>query len=133
MSIIVDWDDAEKTTILYTISGRWMWEEFHEAIKQGRNMMDSVTHQQVDSIVDMSRGHLLPQNALSNFSRMADHSHPKMGLMILAGTNTFVQALLTILTRSQNALAGKIAAAPNVAKAREMLAARRDSGALTAG
>jgi hypothetical protein len=131
MTILVNWDNAEKTTILYTIHGRWTWEDLYDALDKGRGMMDSVSHEKVDFIVDMSDCKLLPDNALSNFARMTNKPHPKNGRMVMVGATTFVRALLNMLGRYQGANdnAKAVKAVPSVEEARNVIAAYRQQDA----
>jgi hypothetical protein len=127
MTILVNWDNAEKTTILYTIHGRWTWEDLYAALNEGRGMMDSVSHDKVDFIVDMTDCKLLPENALSHFARMTTKPHLKNGRMVMAGATTFVRALLNVLGRYQgaNENAKAVKAVPTLAEARSIITAYR--------
>ena len=133
MPIYVSWDDAEKTTILYTIDGRWACSDLYDALDLGRELMDSVSHDQVDFIVDMTACKLLPDNALSHFARMSNKPHPKSGRMVMAGATSFVRALLNIMGRYQgtDARAKAVKAVATADEARAILAAQRREDAET--
>jgi hypothetical protein len=133
MAIHISWDDAEKTTILYTIDGRWTWSDLYDALDLGRDLMDSVSHEHVDFIVDMTACKLLPDNALSHFARMSNKPHPKSGRMVMAGATTFVRALLNVMGRYQgtDSRAKAVKAVPTVEEARAVLAAQRREDADT--
>src|SRR5437016_4023177 len=134
MTIHVTWDDLEKTTILYTINGRWTWSDLYDALDIGRDLMDSVSHEHVDFIVDMTKCKLLPDNALSHFARVSNKPHDKSGHMIMAGATTFVRTLLNAMGRYQGtgSRAKSVKAVPTVEEARVILAAQRreDAGTL---
>lgn len=123
MAILVTWDNPDQTTLLWTIDGGWTWDESREAIAKAEAMMDSVTHSQVNSIVDMSHGHLIPNNAVSQFSRTLNKAHPKAGLIVMSGMPLFVQALLQVLTRAQTPSARRIIVVKTLDEARAFLAA----------
>jgi hypothetical protein len=133
MSIHVSWDDAEKTTILYTIDGRWTWNDLYDALDLGRDLMDSVSQEHVDFIVDMTACKLLPDNALSHFARMANKPHPKSGRMIMAGATAFVRALLNVMGRyhGTDVRAKAVKAVATVEEARAVLVAQRRADAET--
>jgi hypothetical protein len=126
VTIHVTWDDPDHKTLLWTVEGRWTWTESHEAIAKAEAFMDSVPHKQVDSIVDMSRGHLIPENAVSNFSRTLRVMHPKAGLIVMSGMPPIVQALLSVLTRVQSSPARKIIVVKTLDEARAVLGVRRE-------
>ena len=133
MTIHVNWDDAEKTTILYTIDGRWTWSDLYDALDTGRDLMDAVSHEHVDFIVDMTNCKLLPDNALSHFARVSNKPHVKSGHMIMAGATTFVRALLNAMGRYQGtgSRAKSVNAVATVEEARAILAAQRREDAGT--
>jgi hypothetical protein len=133
MAILVNWDDAEKTTLLYTIDGRWTWNDLYDSLDLGRELMDSVSHDSIDFIVDMTNCRLLPDNALSHFSRMSSKPHAKSGRMVMAGATTFVRALLNAMGRYQGTgtRAQAVKAVATVDEARAVLAAQRREDAET--
>jgi hypothetical protein len=127
MAMNVMWDNPEKTVILYTIHGRWTWDELYETLDAGRDLMDNVSHDKVDFIVDMTDCKLLPENALSNFARMANKPHPKSGRMVMAGATSFIRALLNVMGKykATGVRAQSVLAVQTVDEAREVLAAHR--------
>ncbi len=133
MAMNVMWDNPEKTTILYTIHGRWTWDELYQTLDQGRDLMDTVSHDKVDFIVDMTDCKLLPDNALSHFARMSSKPHPKSGRMVMAGATSFIRALLNVMGKYQGtgAQAQTVLAVQTVAEAREVLIAYRNFDAPT--
>jgi hypothetical protein len=123
MPITIAWDDPDdKTTLLYTIKGRWTWEEFYAAIYEGRGLMDSISKSPIHSIVDISQGRLFPSNALSHFARMSTTRHPKAGLMVMVGMGSFVKALMNMLSRYRKGSTSLIRVAENLDEARRLLA-----------
>ena len=127
MGILVTWDNPDQTTLLWTIDGGWTWDESREAIAKADAMMDASPHPLIDSIVDMQRGHLIPNNAVSQFSRTLNKLHPKAGLIVMSGMPVFVQALLQVLTRAQNHSARRIIVVKTLDEARAFIAAKRQT------
>jgi hypothetical protein len=122
MGITIAWDDAERTTLIYTIDGRWTWDEFYNTIYQAREMMENVPHAQVHSIVDISNGKLFPANALSHFARMSTARHPKTGMMVMVGMGSFVRALMNMLNGYKQHSTNRIRVAQTLDEARSILA-----------
>jgi hypothetical protein len=127
VGILVSWDNPDQTTLLWTIDGGWTWDESREAIAKADAMMDASPHALIDSIVDMQRGHLIPNNAVSQFSRTLNKVHPKAGLIVMSGMPVFVQALLQVLTRAQNPSARRIIVVKTLDEARAFIAAKRQT------
>ena len=101
MSLQVEWDNPERSVLLYTAVGEWSWEEFYTARERGRQLADTVSHQRIDAIVDLRLSGGFPQNSLFHFRRMPAEAHPKFANsnMVLVGNNLFVSTLLEILSR----------------------------------
>src|SRR5262245_31606370 len=108
LTIKVAWDNPEKTALLWTVEGRWTWDESDEAIAKYFAMADSVPHEWIDSIVDMSRGHLLPENVVSRFSRTLNTMHPKTGLIVMVWLSPFALSLLRVVITIQRKATKKI-------------------------
>lgn len=126
MTIHVTWDNAEQNTILYTVNGHWTWDELTEALGQGRALMDSVSHERIDFIVDMTDGNTLPSITLYHFTRLSQAPHSKSGLMVMTGVAPFIRALLDLLGRYQGvgARAKAIMTVATLEEARAVLAAQ---------
>ena len=133
MTIHVDWDNPEQTTLLWTVAGRWTWQESSDAIAKAWAMMESSPLPLVDSIVDMRHGNLVPDNALSNFSRTLSNAHPKTGFIVMAGMPPFIQALLNVYIRSQRASKRKISAVKTLEEARSILKTQHQASVVSSG
>ena len=44
MAVTAEWENEEKTIILYAFSGEWTWEEFDVVAHDVGAMLDSVDH-----------------------------------------------------------------------------------------
>ena len=102
MGVSVRWDHKEAGIMLYTVEGRWAWEDLFNAIDQARVLADSVDLEQVHSIIDIRAGSMFPQNALVHFRKMSNGTgNPKLkaGTAVLVGDNFFVKALVEIMSR----------------------------------
>ena len=102
MGVTISWDHKEAGVMLYTVEGRWTWEDLFAAIDQAREMADSIPNAQVHSIIDIRAGSMFPHNALVHFRRMSNGgANPKLkaGTAVLVGDNFFVKALVDIMSR----------------------------------
>jgi hypothetical protein len=125
MGIRIEWDDDNKIAIRYTAEGRWTWDDFYQATNLSREMMDSVPHEQVDYIVDMSKGGFLPQNAMSQLGRVSRSRHAKAGRLVLVGTNAFIKALVNVMAKVNARSATNMYVVDTLDEARLVLAAHR--------
>ena len=102
MGVSVRWDNKEAGVLLYTVEGRWTWEDLFAAIECSRELANSVALEQVNSIIDIRAGSLFPQNAILHFRKMSNSAgNPKLkaGTAVLVGDNFFVKALVEIMSR----------------------------------
>ena len=101
MSFQVEWDNLERSVLLYTVVGEWTWEEFYAIRERGRQLASTVDHGRLDSIIDLRLSGSFPNNPLSHFRRMPAETHPQFidGNIVLVGNNLLVSMLLDILRR----------------------------------
>jgi hypothetical protein len=101
VEITVEWDDAGETVLLYTVTGVWTWQEFYAARDRGRELVEKAGRSTVNSIIDMSKGSLFPQNALRHFRRLPDESQSQFefGLVVIVEDNPFVEILIDMMRR----------------------------------
>ena len=76
MSLQVEWDNPERSVLLYTAIGAWTWEEFYASRERGRQLADAAPHERIDAIIDLRSGGAIPDNALFHFRRMPAEVHP---------------------------------------------------------
>lgn len=92
MAIKVNWDDTEKTTLYYSFSGDWLWNDLHVAVRRGRAMMASVNHR-VGSIFDLRGCDSLPGNALVHLQLLCETQPPNAGLTVVVTNSRYVYTL----------------------------------------
>lgn len=94
MSVTTVWLDDGQSILGYVIEGNWTWDEMHAAVHQANALMDTISHQ-VDFIVDMRHGGLIPSDVFTNIRQLAVSvpPHPNYG-----GTTVFVEANTLVRT-----------------------------------
>ena len=102
MSVEVEWDNPERTSLRYTVVGHWTWEEFYTARDHARELADEVALTQVNAIIDIRVGSMFPRNSLSHFRDMPDQAHPKLenGTVVVVENSLFVRTLMDIMRRA---------------------------------
>ncbi len=94
--IELDWDDPEKTIILYTFFDPWTWNEYY-ATDPKRDMMFSETNQVIDIILDFRKGKHLPPQAMTQLSKIGSWDNPQRGVVIVLGVHSMLQLLANIM------------------------------------
>lgn len=94
--IRTEWENPEKTFIIWKFTAPWMFGEFHAAEKQVNMMIDSVEGL-VDSIFIPSSGQPIPANSLRHPQTLITHKHKRHGYIVIVGARVFVATLLNTL------------------------------------
>ncbi len=102
MSIMVDWDNPERTILRFVYHGKWTLDEFHASCNRSDAMMAEVDYK-VHIILDMRHSNLLPEGFIRVLRGMPKRSHPNTGTIVLVGANlfirTFTNAVSNLLAR----------------------------------
>lgn len=98
MAIRVEWDDSSQYAVRYVYEGSWNWDEFQQARKQARLLMDTVDHK-VDIIIDVVQTGILPNNILSRANSIPRERHPNEGTIIIVGANPLIRFLYDVARR----------------------------------
>lgn len=97
MGITAEWDNPEKTVILFTNSGDQDWNEFFAGVKKVNEMIRSVDHN-VDLIIDGRDLGSIPPSAMTHF-RNALNSLPPTTRVIGVVTSPFIRAIGNVMQK----------------------------------
>jgi hypothetical protein len=98
MPIHVEWENDEKRVIRVTYLGRWTVEDAYGLRDKIRALLTEVEYQ-VDSIHDMRQGSSLPPSILTHTREIMAQPTPRMRLVVLVGTNSFVQVMYDVFKK----------------------------------
>jgi hypothetical protein len=97
MSVHVEWDNEERTTLLWSFVGRWTWGEFDDAIKTMTDMLDKVDHP-VDAIGDVRQMSILPPDLVSRFKASYLTKNEKVRFLLFVGMEPDLQLFWNTFT-----------------------------------
>src|SRR5438876_586578 len=120
MSIIVIWDDVDRTIIRHIYQGRWDWSDFYKALQEANAMMDSVNYK-VGLIIDVQASGLVPSGAISRIGGLRSKAHRNSGMAALVGTNMFVRMLYDIFQKAYRGMDANFVMVSTLDEAREVL------------
>ncbi len=132
MSITVDWDDSEHTTLHYTYIGKWTWDENNQAVARGRELARDQP-QGVDVIVDFSQSGPFPKGAFSGFRNSLSTTSTVFSIVVIISRGTFVHAMLTDFVNLYGKFGKKFFVAKSAPQAREIIAQNRSARPPLAG
>ncbi|RMF79804.1 MAG: hypothetical protein D6737_10200 [Chloroflexi bacterium] len=121
MSIIVKWDNNQRTVIRYIFEGTWQWQDFYQSIADGHVLMNEVDYR-VHAIIDIQNSHTFPKDLLLHLKPINTKLHPNTGMTVLVGANSFVHALHFILWRIRPRLEERFMILDSLEEARAFLA-----------
>jgi hypothetical protein len=126
MSVKVDWDNPEKTTLRYQFEGHWTWAEFRAALNQVIATLDTAEHS-IDMIADMTASKGIPPGVFTHVQQVAEMAHPKAGLTVFVGMGMLLEAFANAFQRiyPKSAAKYKFAFAHTLDDARGLLQTRR--------
>lgn len=127
MSVHVQWDSEDQTTILWSFVGRWTWGEYEDALAIAITMMDSVDHR-IDYIFDVRHMSILPPDLVTRVKAKYLDQPAKIRHFIAVGFDRDLQLVWDTFTALPYAQHLKAEYAESLEEARDLLASRRTSG-----
>jgi hypothetical protein len=99
MPIHVVWGDEARSVVVITFDGVWTWEDFRQMQAKLDEMSSVLIHARYDAIVDATNAAVPPIGALSKFGNAAREAPPELKLVIIAGVNVLIRALIEIVRK----------------------------------
>ena len=125
MSVHIEWDNEERTTILWSFLGRWTWGEFDDTVKTMTAMADSAAHS-VDLIIDVGQMSILPADIVTHVKLKYLEKSKNIGRMIAVGVDSHLQLFWNTFTELPYARHLKLTFFDTLEEARAYLALHRN-------
>lgn len=125
MPIHTFWHNDEKTIVRYDFEGHWTWEEFHAAVNRVHDMMETVLHQRVDGIIDLTRSAMIPSGSLVHFRTGSAKAAANWGISVLVTTSTFINVFGDTIRRMLPNLASRYFVVKTVEEALQLIEEQR--------
>lgn len=87
MGVYVQWDSDEKRVVIWTLVGRWSWNEFQAAWEMMHSMLASIEHK-VDFIYDVRHMSMLPADTITRLKGNYLNLPSKVGHLLAVGVDT---------------------------------------------
>jgi len=126
MSIVVNWDNPDKTVIRWDFEGKWNWEQFIDAYILSDRMLASVEHT-VDIISNLDRSAMLPEGALKGYENVLRNTSENIGVIVLISASRFLNVMVSAFNNipHRRTAGGNFAFAKTMSEARAILRARQ--------
>lgn len=98
MGVQVEWLDNRQRIIVFTVSGKWKWDELFASIETCHRMIAEVDTT-VRTIFDVSHMMGWPLNPLENMKRANKFYHPRSSTVAIVGVSRFLQSIVTLFQR----------------------------------
>jgi hypothetical protein len=126
--ITFEWDNPEKTAVIWYFEPGWAWDEMYRARDRSIQHVQSVSHV-VDVILDMGQSPSFPSNALSNLNAILSKGSPNRGCIILVNPSLFIQSFASMFRRVKPSVAENLMVVSSLEKARSLVAERVNAAA----
>jgi hypothetical protein len=123
MPVHIDWDDENRRTILYTITGDWTTREFALAVQKGGEMRRTVPYE-LDIIFDFSRTTSIPL-LWSQITQLWRNAPPWGGVLVVVSNNTALNNVIKVGVRVYPKIFGTFIVVRTLDEARARCAAER--------
>jgi hypothetical protein len=126
MSIVVNWDNPDKTAIRWDFEGKWNWEQFIDAYILSDRMVASVEHT-VDIISNLDRSAMLPEGALKGYENVLRNTSDNIGVIVLISASRFLNVMVSAFNNipHRKTAGSNFAFAKTMSEARAILRARQ--------
>lgn len=95
MPVTADWYNLDKTIVLYTIEGKWTWDELYPEYEKAIAMEKAQPHR-VDVIIDMTASTHLPVSVITHMRHISDKQPENIGLTVIVTQNPMVNAMYQV-------------------------------------
>jgi hypothetical protein len=124
MPATVQWDETHPGTISITYTGNWTWDEFYNANKDAKQLMESVT-ERVDVVVDMQQGRFPSSGPAIGAARNVFKSWPSNYGTTVIVAGSFISALVGIFKHVDNNFGPTVSSAKSVDEAHALVQRER--------
>jgi len=123
MGVTVSWDNEARTIIRYDVVNPWSFEELWGAVHQDNSMFDNINHH-FYLIFNGTDVQTVPDNPVSKLKVLAEVIHPDLELIVIVGSNLWLQTLGNLFYRMYGHKLGSLQGVWNartVEEARELI------------
>jgi hypothetical protein len=88
--------EINPTTLHLIFQGQWRWEELYDRSKEMQQALDAANHK-LHILVDARASGKMPEGALTHLRKLSRDDHDNLGLVIIVGADTFMQAIASVI------------------------------------
>jgi len=121
----VDWLDRDQHILLWTVEGKWSWEQFDATFDDAAQSIREVAPERADTISLMVKAGTPPSNALAHVRQATMRAPANWKLTVIVGGGPLVKALLGMGMKIDRKLGEKYALADSLDDALALIAAHR--------
>jgi galactose-1-phosphate uridylyltransferase len=92
MSIVVGWDNTDKTIIRWQFVNDWSWDDYYGALQVSRQL-NQQARGMVDIIVDMRASQTLPNNIFTHAQNVLQTRSLNIGVIVVIGLNPLLRSV----------------------------------------
>ncbi len=123
-TVIVYWDNPEKTILIYDFAVTWNWADYYSAKAKADAMMNDVTRD-VAVIFSGPPNIRLPENFLNTVVKINRSRHHRATMAIVVISNAFVRAMFNTISRLYSGEFKRVAFVNSLEEARIVAVGRK--------
>lgn len=98
MTVHIEWDSEDKNAIIWTLVGRWTWDEFAAAWSGMIALLETTEGKKPDIIFDVRRMTMLPSDVITRMKRDYMNMPPETGRRLAVGVDAHLQLFWNMFT-----------------------------------
>lgn len=98
MAVHIEWDSEDRHAIVWTLIGRWTWDEYAAAWSEMITMLDTAAGKKPDIIFDVRRMTMLPPDVITRMKKDYLNIPPAAGRMLAVGVDVQLQLFWNTFT-----------------------------------
>lgn len=120
MPVRVGWGDAEKSYIYLQLIGHWSWNDWNQALLDGR-LLAQEAGRSVGLMANFADSFSLPTNSLMHYQRTMDHEFAVWRLIVLVSPNPLMRPIMRLFRPMYPRFQQRITVAATIQEARNIL------------
>lgn len=98
MAVHIEWDSDAQRAIIWTLIGRWTWDEYASAWSEMTQMLETAADKKPDLIFDVRRMTMLPADVITRMKQDYLNIPPAAGRLLAVGVDSHLQLFWNTFT-----------------------------------
>lgn len=124
MAVTIQWDDAQKSIMVFHFEGRWTWDEFFTQFELVIDDIKAQSHP-LDATANFEKSAGIASNALGSVFKASRQMPKNWNGTLIIGATSLIRSLMSVFQRVYPQWGGRYSIANNLDHARALIAEKR--------